>query len=141
MRRRGWGRIVFVSSELGLLVPVEMINYGVSKTAQIAVARGLARELSGGGVTVNSVLPGPTATEGINQMLADDFKRTGKSAKQLEQEFFVGARPTSLIQRFASTEEIANMIVYAAPRRPAPPQAQPFGLRVELSRGWANPPI
>jgi NAD(P)-dependent dehydrogenase (short-subunit alcohol dehydrogenase family) len=112
MRRRGWGRIVFISSESGLLVPVEMINYGVSKTAQIAVARGLARELSGGGVTVNSVLPGPTATEGINQMLVDDSQRTGKSAKQLEQEFFVGARPTSLIQRFASTEEIANMIVY-----------------------------
>ena len=112
MRQRGWGRIIFISSESGLLIPVEMINYGVTKTAQIAAARGLAREMAGSGVTVNSVLPGPTATEGINAMLAADSARTGRSAKDLERDFFVGARPTSLLGRFASTEEIANMVAY-----------------------------
>jgi NAD(P)-dependent dehydrogenase (short-subunit alcohol dehydrogenase family) len=112
MRRKNWGRIIFISSESGLLIPHDMVHYGVTKTAQIAVARGLARELSGTGVTVNSVLPGPTRTEGISAMLARDAKRTGKSIAQLEKIFFDTARPTSLIRRFSEPEEVANMVVY-----------------------------
>ena len=113
MRRRKWGRIVFISSESGLLTPVEMINYGITKTAQAALARGLAREFGGSGVTVNAVLPGPTRTEGISMMLANESKRTGKSARKLEQEFFSVARPTSIIQRLSEPWEIAAMVAYA----------------------------
>jgi NAD(P)-dependent dehydrogenase (short-subunit alcohol dehydrogenase family) len=113
MRERKWGRIVFISSESGLVTPVEMINYGITKTAQAALARGLAREFGGCGVTVNAVLPGPTRTEGISTMLANESKRTGKSARELEQEFFSEARPTSIIQRFSEPQEVAAMVVYA----------------------------
>jgi NAD(P)-dependent dehydrogenase (short-subunit alcohol dehydrogenase family) len=113
MRERGWGRIIFISSESGLLIPVDMTNYGVTKTAQIAVMRGLAREFGGCGVTVNCVLPGPTRTEGISTMLADESKKTGLSLAELEKDFFTNARPTSLIQRLSEPEEIANMVVYA----------------------------
>jgi len=93
MRERKWGRIVFISSESGLLTSVEMINYGITKTAQAALARGLAREFGGCGVTVNAVLPGPTRTEGISTMLANESKRTGKSVRELEQEFFYCGSP------------------------------------------------
>jgi NAD(P)-dependent dehydrogenase (short-subunit alcohol dehydrogenase family) len=113
MRERKWGRILFISSESGLLTPVEMINYGITKTAQAALARGLAREFGGCGVTVNAVLPGPTRTEGITAMLASESKRTGKSVRELEHEFFTVARPTSIIQRLSEPEEIAAMVVYA----------------------------
>ena len=100
-------------ANLGLLIPVDMTNYGVTKTAQIAVMRGLAREFGGCGVTVNCVLPGPTRTEGISTMLADEAKKTGRSVAELEKDFFTNARPTSLIQRLSEPEEIANMVVYA----------------------------
>ena len=113
MRKRSWGRILFISSESGLLTPVEMINYGITKTAQAALARGLAREFGGCGVTVNAVLPGPTRTEGISQMLAGESKRTGKSVRKLEQEFFSVARPTSIIQRLSEPKEVAAMVAYA----------------------------
>lgn len=113
MRKRKWGRILFISSESGLLTPVEMINYGITKTAQAALARGLAREFGGCGVTVNAVLPGPTRTEGISTMLAGESKRTGKSVRKLEQEFFSVARPTSIIQRLSEPHEIASMVAYA----------------------------
>ena len=113
MRERKWGRIIFISSESGLLIPVDMTNYGVTKTAQIAVMRGLAREFGGCGVTVNCVLPGPTRTEGISTMLANESKKTGRSVAELEKDFFTTARPTSLIQRLSEPEEIANMVVYA----------------------------
>jgi NAD(P)-dependent dehydrogenase (short-subunit alcohol dehydrogenase family) len=113
MRKRKWGRILFISSESGLLTPVEMINYGITKTAQAALARGLAREFGGCGVTVNAVLPGPTRTEGISKMLADESKRTGKSVRKLEQEFFSDARPTSIIQRLSEPKEVAAMVAYA----------------------------
>jgi NAD(P)-dependent dehydrogenase (short-subunit alcohol dehydrogenase family) len=113
MRKRKWGRIVFISSESGLLTPVEMINYGITKTAQAALARGLAREFGGCGVTVNAVLPGPTRTEGISTMLANESKRTGKPARKLEQEFFTVARPTSIIQRLSEPQEVAAMVAYA----------------------------
>src|SRR5215475_15381593 len=113
MRQRKWGRILFISSESGLLTPVEMINYGITKTAQAALARGLAREFGGCGVTVNAVLPGPTRTEGISRMLSSESKRTGKSIRKLEQEFFTVARPTSIIQRLSEPQEVAAMVAYA----------------------------
>jgi len=112
MRSRGWGRIVFVSSESAIQIPVEMIHYGMTKTAQLAVARGLAETLAGTGVTVNSVLPGPTASEGVNGFVAQMAAERGVDAAAMEQEFFKTARPTSLLQRFATTEEVAAMIAY-----------------------------
>lgn len=112
MRSRDWGRIVFVSSESGLQIPAEMIHYGVTKTAQLAVARGLAETLSGTNVTVNSVLPGPTASEGVGTFVAQLASSTGKDAATVEREFFHGARPSSILQRFATTAEVAAMIAY-----------------------------
>jgi NAD(P)-dependent dehydrogenase (short-subunit alcohol dehydrogenase family) len=112
MRARNWGRIVFVSSESGLQIPVEMIHYGVTKTAQIAVARGLAESLAGTNVTVNSVLPGPTASEGVGGFVGQLAASSGQSAAQVEKEFFRRARPSSLLQRFAEPAEIASLITY-----------------------------
>jgi len=112
MRSRDWGRIVFVSSESGLQIPKEMIHYGVTKTAQLAVARGLAESLAGTGVTVNSVLPGPTASEGVGQFVTQLARSSGKSPATVEKEFFKDARPSSVIQRFAATAEVAAMIAY-----------------------------
>jgi NAD(P)-dependent dehydrogenase (short-subunit alcohol dehydrogenase family) len=112
MKAKGWGRIVFVSSESGVQIPTEMIHYGVTKTAQIAVARGLAELTTGTGVTVNSVLPGPTFSEGVEQFVTELGKTQGLDAKTAEKEFFVNARPTSIMKRFASSEEVANMILY-----------------------------
>jgi NAD(P)-dependent dehydrogenase (short-subunit alcohol dehydrogenase family) len=112
MRSRNWGRIVFVSSESGLQIPPEMIHYGVTKTAQLAVARGLAETLAGTNVTVNSVLPGPTASEAVGQFVAQMARSTGKDAATIEGEFFQTARTSSILQRYATTAEIAAMIVY-----------------------------
>jgi NAD(P)-dependent dehydrogenase (short-subunit alcohol dehydrogenase family) len=112
MRSRNWGRIVFVSSESGLQIPAEMIHYGVTKTAQLAVARGLAETLAGTNVTVNSVLPGPTASEGVGQFVAQMARSTGKDVATVEREFFQSVRPTSVIQRLARTAEVAAMIAY-----------------------------
>jgi NAD(P)-dependent dehydrogenase (short-subunit alcohol dehydrogenase family) len=113
MRARNWGRVVFVSSESGLQIPAEMIHYGMTKTAQLAVARGLAETLAGTGVTVNTVLPGPTASEGVGEFVARLAQSRNVEAAVVEREFFATARPSSLIQRFASTAEVAAMIVYA----------------------------
>jgi NAD(P)-dependent dehydrogenase (short-subunit alcohol dehydrogenase family) len=113
MRSRGWGRIVFVSSESGIQIPAEMIHYGMTKTAQIAVARGLAETLAGTGVTVNSVLPGPTSSEGVSTFVDQMAAERGIDAGEMAQEFFRTARPTSLLQRFTTPEEVAAMIVYA----------------------------
>jgi NAD(P)-dependent dehydrogenase (short-subunit alcohol dehydrogenase family) len=113
MRRQNWGRIVFVSSESGLQIPVEMIHYGMTKTAQIAIARGVAESVAGTGITVNSVLPGPTESEGVAQFVADLAKQRGVDRSVVEAEFFRTARPSSLLKRFATVEEVANMIVYA----------------------------
>jgi NAD(P)-dependent dehydrogenase (short-subunit alcohol dehydrogenase family) len=117
MRERNWGRIVFVSSESGLQIPVEMIHYGVTKTAQIAVARGLAESLAGTNVTVNSVLPGPTASEGVGGFVAQLAASSGQSAAQIEKEFFRRARPSSLLQRFAEPAEVASLITYVCSAR------------------------
>jgi len=112
MRARDWGRVIFVSSESALQIPTEMIHYGVTKTAQLAVARGLAETLAGTGVTVNSVLPGPTASEGVQTFVAQMAAARGVDAATVEREFFATARPTSILQRFATPDEVAAMITY-----------------------------
>jgi NAD(P)-dependent dehydrogenase (short-subunit alcohol dehydrogenase family) len=117
MRRQDWGRIVFVSSESGVQIPVEMIHYGMTKTAQIAIARGVAESVAGTGITVNSVLPGPTESEGVAQFVADLAKQRGVERSVVESEFFRTARPTSLLKRFATVEEVANMITYVCSPR------------------------
>ncbi|HEY3901032.1 MAG TPA: SDR family oxidoreductase [Chthoniobacter sp.] len=112
MKERNWGRIIFISSESAIQPPTEMLHYGMTKTAQIAVARGLAELMAGTGVTVNSVLPGPTRSEGVEDFV--DKLSGGKPFAEFEKEFFEKARPTSLIKRFASSEEVANLVTYLA---------------------------
>ena len=112
MRAANWGRIVFISSESGLNIPPEMVHYGVTKTAQIALARGIAETLAGTGITVNSVLPGPTRSEGVGAFVEQLAKERGLSEAAFEHQFFETMRPTSLIKRFATPEEVANMVVY-----------------------------
>lgn len=114
MAERGWGRVLFVSSESAVQIPAEMVHYGMTKTAQLAVSRGLAETLAGTGVTVNAILPGPTRSEGVEKFVADLGARAGKSAEQVEREFFQTLRPSSLIKRFANVEEVANLAVYLA---------------------------
>lgn len=112
MRSRRWGRIVFVSSESAVQIPAEMIHYGMTKTAQVAIARGVAETVAGSGVTVNSVLAGPTASEGVSEFVERLAQRRGVDFSTMEREFFATARPTSLLQRFASPDEVAAAIVY-----------------------------
>jgi NAD(P)-dependent dehydrogenase (short-subunit alcohol dehydrogenase family) len=112
MAQRGWGRVLFVSSESGLNIPREMIHYGMSKTAQLSITRGLAMELAGTGVTVNALLPGPTRTENTDRLRAERAKAAGKTVAEIETEFFQVYRPTSLVRRFTSAEEVANLAVY-----------------------------
>src|SRR5580704_10667186 len=114
MLKRNWGRIIFISSESGYQIPAEMIHYGMTKAAQIAVARGLAEATAGTGITVNSVLPGPTRSRGVGDFVADWAQKSGKSAQTVENEFFKNARPTSLIKRFASPEEVAAIVAFVA---------------------------
>ena len=114
MQSKGWGRVIFVSSESAFNIPVEMIHYGVSKTADVAVARGLAKRMAGTGVTVNSVLPGPTLSEGVETMLAEEKAKTGKPLEDLASEFVRKHRPSSIIQRAAKVEEVAYMVTYLA---------------------------
>jgi NAD(P)-dependent dehydrogenase (short-subunit alcohol dehydrogenase family) len=117
MRARGWGRIVFVSSESAVQIPAEMMHYGMTKTAQLAVARGLAETTVGTGITVNSVLPGPTASEGVGTFVTQMAAARGIDAKTVEREFFESARPSSLLKRFATPDEVASMIVYVCSAR------------------------
>jgi NAD(P)-dependent dehydrogenase (short-subunit alcohol dehydrogenase family) len=112
MRERGWGRIVFISSESAVQIPTEMIHYGMSKTAQIAVARGLAQTTSGTGVTVNSVLAGPTRSEGVETFVARMAEQRGVDFAAMERDFFRTARPTSILRRFITVEEVASLIAY-----------------------------
>ncbi|WP_156841225.1 SDR family NAD(P)-dependent oxidoreductase [Novosphingobium aquimarinum] len=114
MVEKGWGRIVMLGSESAFNIPVEMIHYGVSKTADVAFARGLAKRLAGTGVTVNSVLPGPTLSEGLEDMLADRVAESDKPVEDVAAEFVMENRPTSIIQRAASVQEVANLIAYVA---------------------------
>jgi NAD(P)-dependent dehydrogenase (short-subunit alcohol dehydrogenase family) len=114
MLERNWGRIIFLSSESALNIPPDMIHYGFTKTAVLAIARGLAKRATGTGVTVNSVLPGPTLSEGVEDMLQEAAAKAGQSITQAAMAFVKTTRPSSIIQRPTTTEEVANMVVYAA---------------------------
>ncbi|HCS52735.1 SDR family NAD(P)-dependent oxidoreductase [Rubinisphaera sp.] len=114
MKQKNWGRIIFISSESGIQIPEEMIHYGMTKTAQIAIARGLAETVSGTGITVNSILPGPTSSRGVKEFVGKLADEEGKSFDEYEKEFFNNVRPTSLIQRFATPEEVASLTTYVA---------------------------
>jgi NAD(P)-dependent dehydrogenase (short-subunit alcohol dehydrogenase family) len=114
MLKRNWGRIVFISSESGLMIPKEMIHYGMTKTAQLSVSRGLAELTRGTAVTVNAVMPGPTMSEGVETFVADLARQNGQSETEAAANFIRDHRPGSLIQRFARVEEIANMVVYVS---------------------------
>jgi NAD(P)-dependent dehydrogenase (short-subunit alcohol dehydrogenase family) len=117
MLEKNWGRIIFISSESGLNIPIEMIHYGVTKTAQLALARGLAETTAGTNVTVNSVLPGPTRSEGVGQFIEGLAKAQGTDVANVETEFFRSVRPSSLLKRFATPEEVAAMVVYVCSPR------------------------
>ncbi|MEO5893448.1 MAG: SDR family oxidoreductase [Ferruginibacter sp.] len=114
MLSKNWGRIIFISSESAVFIPEEMIHYGMTKTAQIAVSRGLAELTKGTNVTVNSILPGPTMSKGVGGFIQDLSKAGNVSIEKVEEDFFKNMRPTSIIQRFASVEEIADTVTYFA---------------------------
>jgi len=119
MLKRNWGRIVFISSESGINVPPEMIHYGMTKTAQLSISRGLAKLTRGTAVTVNSVLPGPTLSEGVETFVKDLAKQNGQSEDEAAANFVKQHRPGSLVQRFASVEEIANIVVFVTSKEAA----------------------
>lgn len=110
MKQKNWGRVVFISSESGIQIPTEMIHYGLTKTAQLALSRGLAETCTGTAVTVNSVLPGPTSSDGVEEFV--EKLSGGASFESFEKQFFEEARPSSILKRFTTPEEIANMVVY-----------------------------
>jgi len=114
MAKRGWGRIQFISSESGVQIPAEMVHYGTTKTAQLAISRGLAETLAGTGVTVNAVLPGPTRSEGVGDFFGKIASEQGVSQDAVERDFIATHRPSSLIKRLATVEEVANLCVYLA---------------------------
>lgn len=114
MLEKNWGRIIFVSSESAIQIPAEMVHYGMTKTAQIAVARGIAESIAGTGVTVNSILPGPTDSEGVGGFVESLAMQQSKSKEAVERDFFEHARPSSLLKRFATVEEVAAMVTYVA---------------------------
>lgn len=111
---RGWGRVIFISSESARNIPADMIHYGVSKTALLALSRGLAKRVAGSGVTVNAVLPGPTLSDGFAALVHDEVARTGKTLEQIGAEFVQAHRPSSVIQRSATVDEVANLVIYVA---------------------------
>jgi NAD(P)-dependent dehydrogenase (short-subunit alcohol dehydrogenase family) len=119
MKARGWGRIVFVSSESGICPPADMVHYGMTKSAQLSVSRGLAETCAGTGVTVNAVLPGPTRTEGVGAFFATLARDAGQTLAEAEHDFFKFARPTSLLQRFIEPTEVAAMVTYVCSPRSA----------------------
>ncbi|AZF00567.1 3-oxoacyl-ACP reductase [Pseudomonas orientalis] len=114
MVEQGWGRVIFVSSESGVATPADMINYGVTKSANLAVSHGLAKRLAGTGVTVNAILPGPTFTDGLEHMLKDATQKSGRTPRDEADVFVRSARPTSIIQRAANVDEVANLVAYIA---------------------------
>jgi NAD(P)-dependent dehydrogenase (short-subunit alcohol dehydrogenase family) len=117
LRKQNWGRLIFISSESAINVPVEMIHYGTTKTANVAVASGLAKDLAGTGVTSNSILVGPTASEGVGTFVQQLAEKNGVSREEQEREFFRSARPTSLIKRFIDPSEVAALVAYVASDR------------------------
>jgi len=116
MKAKGWGRVVFISSESAIQIPTEMIHYGFSKAAELAVSRGFAQALKGTGVTVNAVLPGPTRTEALSGFVKAQAEQRGVSEEQVEQDFLANARPTTLLGRFTTPEEIAEVIAFVCSR-------------------------
>ena len=114
MKAADWGRIIFLSSESGINIPVEMIHYGVTKAMYLALSRGLAETTVGTGVTVNAVLPGPTRSEGVGRFINELAAARGLTPEEVEKEFFRSVRPTSILQRFADTDEVAAMVTYLA---------------------------
>lgn len=114
MKRRDWGRIIFISSESAIQIPTEMIHYGMTKTAQLAVSRGLAESVAGTRITVNCVLPGPTQSRGVNDFVAQMAKANNKSFEQIQKEFFEHVRPTSLLKRFITPEEVGSFVAFVA---------------------------
>lgn len=114
MKAAGWGRIIFISSESAVQIPAEMIHYGMTKTAQLAISRGLAETTAGTGVTVNAVLPGPTASEGVEGFVENMAASRGTDRSTIEREFFQNVRPSSLLRRFATPEEVAAMVTFVA---------------------------
>jgi NAD(P)-dependent dehydrogenase (short-subunit alcohol dehydrogenase family) len=137
MKERNWGRIVFISSESGLQIPAEMIHYGVTKTAQIALARGLAETCAGTGVTVNAVLPGPTASEGVKDFVESLAKESEQTSEQFEKEFFKTARPTSLLKRFAQPDEVAPIVAFVC----SPLAAATNGAALRVDGGVVKSPF
>jgi NAD(P)-dependent dehydrogenase (short-subunit alcohol dehydrogenase family) len=117
MAEQGWGRVVFISSEAGVTTPPDCIHYGMTKTAVLNVSRALAKRMAGTGVTVNSVLPGPTKSEGVMSLFGPVLKASGKSFAEMEQELVLSMRPGSIIHRFQEVEEVANMVVYACSKQ------------------------
>jgi NAD(P)-dependent dehydrogenase (short-subunit alcohol dehydrogenase family) len=114
MLKKNWGRILFISSESAVQIPVEMVHYGMTKTAQVAIARGIAESVAGTGVTVNSILAGPTASEGVEGFVEAMARQQNKSKEEIEKSFFEQARPSSLLKRFATVDEVAAMVTYVA---------------------------
>jgi len=114
MRRANWGRIIFISSESGVQIPAEMVHYGMTKAAQIAIARGIAESVAGSGITVNSVLPGPTKSRGVGDFVDALAKEQGKSGAEFEKDFFERVRPTQLLKRFGTPQEVASLVAYVA---------------------------
>ena len=114
MKRRDWGRIIFISSESAIQIPAEMIHYGMTKTAQLAVARGLAESLAGTRITVNCVLPGPTKSRGVDDFVDRMAKAQNKTFEQIEEDFFAHVRPTSLLKRFITPEEVGSFVAFVA---------------------------
>jgi len=114
MAARGWGRVIFLSSESALNIPVEMIDYGVTKTAVLGLSRGLAKRMAGTNVTVNAVLPGPTLSEGVAEMLKGEQVKTGRPLDEVAAHFVHSARPSSIIRRTTTVEEVANLVIYIA---------------------------
>jgi NAD(P)-dependent dehydrogenase (short-subunit alcohol dehydrogenase family) len=114
MLKKNWGRVIFISSESAQHIPAEMIHYGMTKTAQVAIARGLAESVAGTGVTVNSVLPGPTASEGVGDFVEGMARQQKMSKAEIEKEFFTSVRPSSLLKRFETPEEVAAVVVFVA---------------------------
>lgn len=117
MQHRGWGRVLFISSESARNIPPDMLNYGVTKTALLGLSRGLAKRMAGTGVTVNAILPGPTLTEGMAAMLADQVQASGKPLKDVAAHFVRRGRPSSIIQRAARVEEVASLVAWVASPR------------------------
>ncbi len=137
MREKNWGRIIFISSESGIQIPAEMIHYGMTKTAQIAIARGLAETCAGTAVTVNAVLPGPTSSEGVEEFVGTLAKQNQQSRAEFEKEFFKTSRPTSLLQRFATPEEVAPLVAYLC----SPLSAATNGAALRVDGGVVKSPF